>query len=68
MRRQRGPKGSTGSSPQNVPIAVTKQDKMKIINPDTYQKADAWFIGYRRYHEVWVPANRYKKCWVNEEE
>ncbi len=55
-------------TPQNVPIAVTKQDKMKIINPDTYQKADAWFIGYRRYHEVWVPANRYKKCWVNEEE
>lgn len=55
-------------TPQNVPIAVTKQDKMKIINPDAYQKADAWFIGYRRYHEVWVPANRYKKCWVNEEE
>ena len=55
-------------TPQNVPIAVTKQDKMKIINSDTYQKADAWFIGYRRYHEVWVPANRYKKCWVNEEE
>lgn len=55
-------------TPQNVPIAVTKQDKMKIINPDTYQKADAWFIGYRRYHEVWVPEKRYKKCWVNEEE
>jgi hypothetical protein len=55
-------------TPQNVPIAVTKQDKMKIINPDAYQKADAWFIGYRRYHEVWVPEKRYKKCWVNEEE
>lgn len=55
-------------TPQNVPIAVTKQDKMKIIDPDTYQKADAWYIGYRRYHEVWVPEKRYKKCWVNEEE
>lgn len=52
---------------QKAPIAVTKQDKMKIIDPDTYQKADAWFIGYRRYHELWLPENRYKKCWVNVE-
>lgn len=52
---------------QKAPIAVTKQDKMKIIDPDTYQKADAWFIGYRRYHELWLPENRYKKCWVNAE-
>lgn len=55
-------------TPQKAPIAVTKQDKMKIIDPDTYQKADAWFIGYRRYHELWMPENRYKKCWVNAEE
>ena len=40
--------------PKKVPIAVTKQDKMKIIDPDTYQAADAWFMGYRRYHELWV--------------
>lgn len=54
--------------PQAAPIAVTKQDKMKIIDPDTYQKADAWFIGYRRYHELWLPEGRYPKCWVNAEE
>lgn len=53
---------------QNAPIAVTKQDKMKVIDPDTYQKADAWFLGYRRYHELWLLENRYKKCWVNAEE
>lgn len=52
---------------QTAPIAVTKRDKMKIFDPDTYQKGDAWFIGYRRYHEVWLPENRYKKCWVNAE-
>ena len=52
---------------QTAPIAVTKQDKMKIFDPDTYQKGDAWFIGYRRYHEVWLPENRYKKGWVNAE-
>lgn len=52
---------------QTTPIAVTKQDKMKIFDPDTYQKADAWFIGYRRYHEVWLPEQRYTKCWANAE-
>lgn len=53
---------------QDAPVAVTKQDKMKVIDPDTYQKADAWFLGYRRYHELWLMENRYKKCWVNAEE
>ena len=51
--------------PQNAPVAVTKQDKMKIFDPSTYQKADAWYIGYRRYHEVWLPEKRYEKCLVN---
>lgn len=52
---------------QDAPIAVTKQDKMKVIDPDTFQKADAWFLGYRRYHELWLLENRYKKCWANAE-
>lgn len=55
-------------TPQRAPIAVTKQDKMKIIDPNTYQKADAWFIGYRRYHDIWLPERRHKQCWVNAEE
>lgn len=41
-------------TPKRAPIAVSKQDKMKIIDPDTNQKADAWFLGYRKYHELWV--------------
>ena len=48
-------------TPQNAPIAVTKQDKMKIFDPDT------WFIGYRRYHELWLPKTRYERCLVNAE-
>ena len=40
--------------PKRAPIAVCKQDKMKIFSPDTYQKADAWFIGYRKYHDLWI--------------
>lgn len=55
-------------TPQKAPIAVTKQDKMKIIDPDTYQKADAWYIGYRRYHEVWMTEKRCESCWTNAEE
>lgn len=54
-------------TPQAAPIAVTKQDKMKIYDPDTYQKADAWFIGYRRYHELWLPESRYARCLANAE-
>ena len=55
-------------TPQKAPISVTKQDKMKIYDPDTYQKADAWFIGYRRYHDLWLPEDRYRECWTNAEE
>lgn len=54
-------------TPQKAPIAVTKQDKMKIFSPDVYQHGDTWFIGYRRYHEVWLPSGRIKQCWANAE-
>lgn len=40
--------------PMAAAIAVCKQDKGKIIDPDANQKADAWFVGYRKYHDVWV--------------
>ncbi len=52
-------------TPQKAPVAVTKQEKMKIIDPDTYQKADAWFMGYRRYHDLWLPTARLNKCYAN---
>ncbi len=43
--------------PKKAAIGVCKQDKMKIFDPDTYQKADAWFLGYRKYHDVWIKDN-----------
>lgn len=46
--------------PLAAAIAVCKQDKGKIIDPDTNQKADAWFIGYRKYHDVWVKDSQLK--------
>ncbi len=44
--------------PKRVPIAVCKQDKLRIFEPDTNQQADAWKIDYRKYHELWVKANQ----------
>ena len=43
--------------PKAAAIAVCKQDKSKIIEPELNQKADAWFIGYRKYHDIWVKEN-----------
>lgn len=44
--------------PMDTPLAVTKQDKMKIFTPDQNQDADAWKMNYRRYHDLWVKDNR----------
>lgn len=40
--------------PVTVPIAITKQDVMRIFDPLTNQEANAWSIDYRRYHDLWV--------------
>lgn len=48
-----------------TPIAVTKQDKMKIFTPDQNQDADAWKIPYRRYHELWVLDNKMNSIYAN---
>lgn len=45
-------------SAANAPIAITKQDKMRIFDPNTYQDADAWAMDYRRYHDLWVMDNK----------
>ena len=44
--------------PRTSPIAVSKQDKMKIFTPDQNQDADAWKMNYRRFHDLWVPENK----------
>lgn len=43
--------------PQKAPIAISKQDKMKIFTPDVNQTMDSWLITYRKYHDVWVKKN-----------
>ena len=51
--------------PVLTPIGVTKQDKMRIFDPDTYQKADAWSIDYRRYHDLWIKDNQVRGIYVS---
>lgn len=51
--------------PRTAPIAVTKQDVMRIFDPMTNQKANAWAVDYRRYHDLWVMDNRKGSIYVS---
>lgn len=51
--------------PQNVPIAVSKTDKLRIFSPEVNQDADAWKIDYRKYHELWITKNKMNTLMVN---
>lgn len=51
--------------PRDVPIAVTKQDLMRIFDPQTNQSANAWSMDYRRYHDIWVLDNAAKSVYAN---
>lgn len=46
--------------PRNVPIAVSKTDNFKIFAPEVNQKADAWLIQYRKFHDLWIKNNALK--------
>lgn len=41
-------------TPVTAPIAVAKIDKMRAFTPEEYQKADAWKVDYRLYHDLWM--------------
>ena len=51
--------------PQRAPIAVSKTDKVRVFTPELNQKADAWKIDYRKYHDLWIPKNRFTAIRVN---
>lgn len=44
--------------PRTVPIGLCKTDKLRIFAPDVNQKADAWKIDYRKYHELLLMKNK----------
>lgn len=50
---------------QNVPVAVSKTDNMKIFDPSVVQDADGYKIDYRKYHDLWIPDNKFDALFVN---
>lgn len=67
------PTGSSKSinwiiTPRNAPIAVSKTDKMRIFDPETNQKARAWAMDYRKFHDIWILDRKIEQCFVNVKE
>ena len=64
-------KGSTAKSinfmvlPTTTPIAVTKQDVMRIFDPNVNQKLNAWQMDYRRFHDIWVLDNKLDSIYLS---
>lgn len=52
-------------SPATTPLAITKQDKMRIFDPNTNQKMDAWQMDYRRFHDLWILDNKLDSIYLN---
>jgi hypothetical protein len=50
---------------RSVPIAISKTEKVRIFEPNVNQKADAWKLDYRKYHDLWIPENRLAAVRVN---
>ncbi|MBQ7232803.1 MAG: hypothetical protein IJX07_06260 [Bacillales bacterium] len=53
---------------RNAPIAVSKTDTVRVFDPMTNQKANAWKIDYRKYHDLWIPKNKLDGIFVNVKE
>lgn len=51
--------------PRTTPIAITKQDIMRIFDPTINQKLNAWQMDYRRFHDVWVLDNKLNSVYLN---
>lgn len=52
-------------TPRNAPIAVSRTDKMRIFDPETNQKARAWAMDYRKFHDLWITDKKIQQCFVN---
>lgn len=67
-------KGSTAKTlnfficPLTTPIAVTKQDIMRIFDPATNQKLNAWQMDYRRFHDMWILDNKLDSIYLSIQE
>lgn len=51
--------------PRTTPIAITKQDIMRIFDPTINQKLNAWQMDYRRFHDIWVLDNKLDSVYLS---
>ncbi|MEE1444515.1 MAG: hypothetical protein UGF43_13020 [Blautia sp.] len=51
--------------PMTTPIAVTKQDVMRIFDPNVNQRLNAWQMDYRRFHDIWVLDNKLDSIYLS---
>lgn len=50
--------------PRRVPIGLCKTDKLRIFTPEVNQKADAWKIDYRKYHDLMIKQQKLESVLV----
>lgn len=51
--------------PLNYVIGIIKTSSVKILDPDTYQDGDAWFVAFRKYHTCIIPDNKTEAMFAN---
>lgn len=52
-------------TPQNAPLAVSRTDKMRIFDPETYQPSRSWATDFRKFHDLWIKHNSISSIFVN---
>ena len=50
---------------RRAPIAVCKTDVSRVFDPKTWQKANAWHVDYRKYHDLWITKHKLAGVFVN---
>lgn len=50
---------------RTAPIGISKTDIIRIFDPMTNQKANAWKIDYRKFHDLFVLDNKWNTVWAN---
>ena len=50
---------------RQVPIAIQKTDNMRIFSPEVNQRARAWGMDYRKFHDLWVLDNKKSGLFVS---
>jgi hypothetical protein len=51
-------------SSRRAPIGISKTDVVRIFDPMTNQKANAWKLDFRKYHDLIIPANKVREIYV----